>query len=70
MNLALFFEGTGQGVAGKVTNVTRLHNLCREDEGQHLHLESAPGTHVWGSFDGRHSRSGLADCLPGRQAVV
>lgn len=46
MNLALFFEGTGKGVAGKVTNVTRLHNLCREDEGQHLHLESGPGTHV------------------------
>lgn len=46
VNLALFFEGTGQGVAGKVTNVTRLHDLCREDEGQRRHLESGPGTHV------------------------
>ena len=37
MNLCMFFEGTGQGVAGKLTNVTRLrdlsglrlHRLCR-----------------------------------------
>ena len=28
MNLCLFFEGTGRGVAGKVTNVTRLRDLC------------------------------------------
>ena len=28
MNLCLFFEGTGQGVAGKVTNVTRLRDIC------------------------------------------
>ena len=25
MNLVLFFEGTGQGVTGKFTNVTRLN---------------------------------------------
>ena len=31
MNLCLFFEGTGQGVAGKMTNVTRLRDLCVED---------------------------------------
>ncbi len=37
MNLCLLFEGSGQGVAGKVTNVTRLrdisglrlHRLCK-----------------------------------------
>lgn len=45
MNLVLFFEGTGQGVAGKFTNVTRLKDLCLEDESQRLHLESGPGTH-------------------------
>ena len=28
MNLCLFFEGTGQGVAGKITNVSRLRDLC------------------------------------------
>ena len=45
MNLVLFFEGTGQGVAGKITNVTRLRDLCAEDGVQSLHLESGVGTH-------------------------
>lgn len=45
MNLAMFFEGTGQGVAGKITNVTRLRDLCVEDENQRVHLEPGPGTH-------------------------
>ena len=49
MNLCLFFEGTGQGVAGKVTNVTRLHGLCAEDARQRLHLEPGPGTR-FGSY--------------------
>ena len=49
MNLCLFFEGTGQGVAGKVTNVTRLHGLCTEDARQRLHLEPGPGTR-FGSY--------------------
>ena len=31
MNVFLFFEGTGQGVAGKITNVTRLRDLCAAD---------------------------------------
>ena len=31
MNLCLFFEGTGRGVAGKVTNVTRLRDICVDD---------------------------------------
>ena len=49
MNLCLFFEGTGQGVAGKMTNVTRLRDLCADDARQRLHLEPGPGTH-FGSY--------------------
>ena len=44
MNLCLFFEGTGQGVAGKATNVTRLRDLSVDDARQRLHLEPGPGT--------------------------
>jgi len=43
MNLAIFFEGTGQGVHGKVTNVTLLHDAC-DTHDQLLHLEPGPGT--------------------------
>ena len=49
MNICLFFEGTGQGVPGKVTNVTRLHDLCVVDARQRLHLEPGPGTR-FGSY--------------------
>jgi len=49
VNICLFFEGTGQGVAGKFTNVTRLCRLCVDDSRQKLHLESGPGTH-FGSY--------------------
>ena len=49
MNLCLFFEGTGQGVTGKITNVTRLRDLCAEDARQVLHLEPGPGTR-FGSY--------------------
>jgi len=49
MNLCLFFEGTGQGVAGKITNVTRLRDLCTDDTRQKLHLEPGLGTH-FGSY--------------------
>ena len=45
MNICLFFEGTGHGVAGKFTNVTRLRDLCMDDARQKLHLEPGPGTH-------------------------
>ena len=45
MNICLFFEGTGQGVAGRITNVTRLYNACIADERQMLHLEPGVGTH-------------------------
>ena len=49
MNLCLFFEGTGQGVAGCITNVTRLRDLCVDDSRQKLHLAAGPGTH-FGSY--------------------
>ena len=49
MNLCLFFEGTGQGVAGKITNVTRLRDLCIDDARQKLHIEAGLGTH-FGSY--------------------
>ena len=49
MNICLFFEGTGRGVAGKITNVTRLRDLCVDDSRQKLHLEAGPGTH-FGSY--------------------
>ena len=40
MNLCLFFEGTGRGVAGKVTNVTRV-----------LHDAHDEASNLWGAFD-------------------
>ena len=49
MNLCLFFEGTGRGVAGSITNVTRLRDLCVDDSRQKLHLEAGPGTRL-GSY--------------------
>lgn len=44
MNVVLLFEGTGQGVEGKFTNVTRLRELLAEDADQRVHLEAGPGT--------------------------
>ena len=44
MNLGLFFEGTGQGVSGSATNVTRMKDMCVEDDRQKLQLESGSGT--------------------------
>lgn len=44
MNLVLFFEGTGQGVEGNITNVTRLRDVCVDDASQKVHLEAGPGT--------------------------
>jgi len=52
MNIALFFEGTGQGVHGRKTNVSRVYEACVRD-GQELHLESGPGTHVGYFLSGR-----------------
>ncbi len=54
MNLCIFFEGTGQGVAGRITNVTRLRNLCAEDDArQKLHLEAGPGTRFGAYLSGK-----------------
>jgi len=53
MNLCMFFEGTGQGVAGKRTNVTRLRDLCTDDLRQKLHLEVGLGTHFGSYLAGR-----------------
>jgi uncharacterized protein (DUF2235 family) len=44
VNLCIFFEGTGQGVAGNFTNVTRMRDICLKDEKQLLHLVPGPGT--------------------------
>ena len=58
MNLCLFFEGTGRGVAGKVTNVTRLRDLCVDDVRQKLdttavvlHDPHGESSNLWGAFD-------------------
>ena len=59
MNLCLFFEGTGRGVAGKVTNVTRLRDICVDDVRQKLHLEAGPGTPLGSCLCGKIAAS---DC--------
>ena len=53
MNLCIFFKGTGQGVAGRITNVTRMRDLCREDARQRLHLEAGSGTRFGSYIGGR-----------------
>ena len=58
MNLALFFEGTGQGVRGKRTNVSLVHDACVEDVGQRRHLEPGPGARVGALLLGRTSGVG------------
>lgn len=58
MNLALFFEGTGQGVRGRRTNVSLVHDACVEDDGQRLHLEAGPGARVGALLLGRTSGVG------------
>ena len=45
MNLCVFFEGTGAGVSGNFTNVSRLFDVCIESSSQRRHLEAGPGTH-------------------------
>ena len=66
MNLCLFFEGTGRGVAGKVTNVTRLRDICVDDvrlkrtarlsqkldaSAVVLHDAHGESSNLWGAFD-------------------
>ncbi len=58
MNLALFFEGTGQGVRGKKTNVSLVYEACVEDEAQRRHLEAGPGAHVGALVLGKTSGVG------------
>ncbi len=53
MNLCIFFEGTGQGVAGRITNVTRLRDACVDDARQKLHLEAGPGTRFGAYLSGK-----------------
>ena len=56
MNLVLLTEGTGQGVQGRKTNVSRVYDLLVENANQRINLESGPGTHfprALGTFFGR-----------------
>ena len=52
MRLALFFEGTGQGVYGKKTNVSLLYESCVQNEEQRCHLENGPGAKFGSWFVG------------------
>ena len=56
MNLVLLTEGTGQGVHGRKTNVSRLYDLLAENGNQRINLEAGPGTrpfrHLAGTFFG------------------
>ena len=56
MNLVLLTEGTGQGVHGRKTNVSRVYDFLMENKNQRINLESGPGTHfprALGMFFGR-----------------
>ena len=56
MNLVMMTEGTGQGVYGRKTNVSRLYDLLVENGNQRINLEAGPGTrpfrHLGGAFFG------------------
>ena len=52
MNLVMMTEGTGQGVNGRRTNVSRLYDLLVENGNQRLNLEAGPGTHAFRHFGG------------------
>ena len=61
MNLVLLTEGTGQGVNGRKTNVSRLYDLLIEGKNQRINLEAGPGTrafrHLGGTFFGSDAMS-------------
>ena len=61
MNLVLLTEGTGQGVHGRKTNVSRLYDLLVENGNQRINLEAGPGTrpfqHLAGTFFGADAMS-------------
>ena len=61
MNLVMMTEGTGQGVHGRKTNVSRLYDLLAENRNQRINLEAGPGTHtlrhLGGTFFGTDAMS-------------
>ena len=61
MNLVMMTEGTGQGVHGRKTNVSRLYDLLIEGKNQRINLEAGPGTrafrHLGGTFFGSDAMS-------------
>ena len=61
MNLVLMTEGTGQGVHGRKTNVSRVYDLLIEGKNQRINLEAGPGTHAFrhlgGTFFGADAMS-------------
>lgn len=61
MNLVLLTEGTGQGVHGRKTNVSRVYDLLVEGKNQRINLEAGPGTrafrHLGGTFFGTDAMS-------------
>ena len=61
MNLVMLTEGTGQGVSGRKTNVSRLYDLLVENGNQRINLEAGPGTHAFrhlgGTFFGTDAMS-------------
>ena len=61
MNLVMMTEGTGQGVHGRKTNVSRLYDLLVENGNQRINLEAGPGTrpfrHLAGTFFGADALS-------------
>ena len=65
MNLCIFFEGTGQGVAGRITNVTRLRDACVVDARQKLHLEAVPGTRFGAYLSGKTPGPGAGESSDG-----
>ena len=52
MNLVLLTEGTGQGVHGRKTNVSRLYDLLVEGKNQRINLEAGPGTRAFRRLSG------------------
>ena len=56
MNLVLLTEGTGQGVHGRKTNVSRVYDLLIENGNQRINFEAGPGARfprALGTFFGR-----------------
>lgn len=80
MNLVLLTEGTGQGVHGRKTNVSRVYDLLVENGNQRINLEAGPGTHAFrhlgGTFFGsdamsivNHHQNWFLNHAPRREAL-